>query len=209
MSQDSLPLGTRPPQQARSRAALARILNSAEEVLLADGLDDFAMARVAQVAGVSVGAVYRRFAGRQELLDAVIDRTLTQLEEDLAESLKEFGQGGLADLVKAFTASLAGTLSAKRRVTVALLGHGSTASAARAGKSRETIQRLFLEAASAHREQIRHPDPQLAMMMTARTITGACIHRVASPTWWPEITWESWQAEITNMGTLYLTAEPS
>ena len=39
--------GLRPPQQARSRAALQRLLTSAEHVLVNEGPEEFTIARVA------------------------------------------------------------------------------------------------------------------------------------------------------------------
>ena len=62
----SFPQRVRPPQQARSRAALQRLLASAEYVLVNGGIDGFTIARVAEHAGVSVGGVYRRFEGKEQ-----------------------------------------------------------------------------------------------------------------------------------------------
>ena len=83
----STPPGVRPPVQARSRKALQKVLAAAEEVLAADGFDEFTMTAVAERAGVSVGAIYRRFDSKEQLLAAVKDRLLSRLEEDLAERL--------------------------------------------------------------------------------------------------------------------------
>jgi AcrR family transcriptional regulator len=63
------------------------MLAVAEDVLTADGFDEFTMTAVAERAGVSVGAIYRRVGGKEQLLAAVKDRLLSQLEEDLAERL--------------------------------------------------------------------------------------------------------------------------
>jgi AcrR family transcriptional regulator len=63
------------------------MLAAAEDVLTADGFDEFTMTAVAERAGVSVGAIYRRVGGKEQLLAAVKDRLLSQLEEDLAERL--------------------------------------------------------------------------------------------------------------------------
>jgi AcrR family transcriptional regulator len=77
----------RPPQQARSRAVLQKVLGAAEDVLALDGLDGFTIAAVAERAGVSVGGLYRRFTGKEQLLAAVKDRLLTRLETRLSEAL--------------------------------------------------------------------------------------------------------------------------
>jgi AcrR family transcriptional regulator len=99
---ESAPLGFRPPQQARSRAALQRILVSAEQELVDTGSDDLTMAAVAERAGMSVGAIYRRFEGKEQLLHAVRDRLLTRVEDDIAAAL-DSAEGGLSDVIDAFT----------------------------------------------------------------------------------------------------------
>ena len=67
----SAPHGFHPPQQARSRASLRKVLASAEHVLSTGGIDEFTIAAVAEHAGVSVGAIYRRFTGKEQLLRAL------------------------------------------------------------------------------------------------------------------------------------------
>jgi len=59
------------PQQARSRATLARLLDAAEAVLAREGLEAATVPAIAERAGASVGAVYRRFPDKDALLRAV------------------------------------------------------------------------------------------------------------------------------------------
>ena len=56
------------PQQRRSRAALARIVEAAEHLLRTNSIADFSMAAVAEAAGMPVGNIYRRFRGKDDLL---------------------------------------------------------------------------------------------------------------------------------------------
>jgi AcrR family transcriptional regulator len=83
--------GPREPPQTRSREALRRILRAAEEVLAADGFDDFTMAAVAERSGVSIGGIYRRFDSKVQLVAAVKDRVLTRVEDNIAERLVRSG----------------------------------------------------------------------------------------------------------------------
>ncbi|MGH3630042.1 MAG: TetR/AcrR family transcriptional regulator, partial [Sciscionella sp.] len=92
----------RPPQQARSRAALQKLLTAAEDVLINQGLDDFTIAAVAEHAGVSVGGVYRRFASKEQLLEAIIDALLVNVEDTVAESLST-AEPSLSGVINAFT----------------------------------------------------------------------------------------------------------
>jgi AcrR family transcriptional regulator len=76
---------TEQPQQARSRRTTGQILEAAEQLLAADGVENLTMAAVSKRAGVSIGAIYGRFEGKSGLLRAVKDRALHQLEAELAD----------------------------------------------------------------------------------------------------------------------------
>lgn len=62
------------PTQARSRERLARVLDAADEVLAREGAGAFTTTRVAQVAGVPVGSVYRYFPDKQAIAEALAVR---------------------------------------------------------------------------------------------------------------------------------------
>lgn len=209
VTSEPIPFGPRPPQQARSRASLRKVLASAEHVLVTEGLDNFTMAGVAEHAGVSIGSLYRRFAGKEQLLDAVKDRILTHMEEQLAHALAQAAEQDIAAVIAAYTATLAAEFAETSQAIMLLMQRTGAASVARGRQSLDTIQGLFVNAASAHAAEVRHPDPELALVVLARTIAGACLHRTASLAWWPEVSWQSWQAEVTAMGIRYLTVPGS
>jgi AcrR family transcriptional regulator len=200
------PLASYPPQQARSRAALQRILTAAEEVLAATGFDDFTMGAVAERAGLSVGAIYRRFEGKEQLLTAVKDRLLNQVEEGITAAV-EAADGGLPEIIDAFTRALADGLSAGAHVIPHALGKTRTTEASeRSQRALDNIQRLFLDAATAHLDEVRRSDPMTALALAFRTITGACIHRTVTLHTWPDgISWGQWSEQVADMATLYLT----
>jgi AcrR family transcriptional regulator len=75
------------PQQRRSRAALARIVTGAERLLKTKSLEDFSMAAVAQAAGIPVGNIYRRFRGKDELLQAIKEDAIAGIENAVTERL--------------------------------------------------------------------------------------------------------------------------
>jgi AcrR family transcriptional regulator len=59
------------PTQARSRERLRRVLDAADIVLAREGASVFTTTRVAQVAGVPVGSVYRYFPSKRALVEAM------------------------------------------------------------------------------------------------------------------------------------------
>ena len=75
------------PQQNRSRAALARIVNASQQLLKTSGIDDFSMAAVAEAAGLPVGNIYRRFRGKDELLQAIKEDAIARIENAVTERL--------------------------------------------------------------------------------------------------------------------------
>lgn len=207
MASENAPLGVRPPRQARSRAALQKILASAEKELAATGFDDLTMAAVAERAGMSVGAIYRRFEGKEQLLHAVKDRLLTRVEDDITAALAATS-GGLADVVDAFTRALADGFSAGAHVIPHVVGSGGRAigSSERSRLALENIQRLFCDAATAHLDEVRRADPATALTITVRTITAACIHRAVIGRNTPDgLSWDRWCQQVADMATLYLT----
>ncbi|WP_216892927.1 TetR/AcrR family transcriptional regulator [Nocardia alni] len=208
---DKIPPGFNPPQQARSRAALQRIVIAAEQLLATMSSDELTMAAVADHAGVSIGSIYSRFAGKDQLLNAVKDRLLTRVEEGLAQAL-DAADDNLASTVETFTRALADGFSAGAHVLPSVLGGDRNKELAERGaRALETIQRLFLGAAMRHIDEVRRPDPMTALVLTARTITGSGIHRTTSAHIWPDgISWGQWAGEVSTMATAYLTTpDPS
>lgn len=200
--------GVRPPQQARSRAALQRLLASAEHVLVNDGLDEFTIARVAEHAGVSVGGVYRRFANKEQLVEAVRHEILVRLETAVTEAL-DAASPSLAGVLDAFTAALSQTLDEIGRVIPAILAGGRSADVPQQGLRTVTaLQQRFFDAAAPYREQIRHEKPATALTVAFRSVIATGAHRAASSPFWPDgLTWQQWAREIADMTTAYLTAE--
>ena len=75
------------PQQLRSRAALARIVKGAEQILKKGSLEDFSMAAVAEAAAMPIGNIYRRFRGKDELLQAIKEDAIARIENAVTERL--------------------------------------------------------------------------------------------------------------------------
>ncbi|ORA24360.1 hypothetical protein BST12_05875 [Mycobacterium angelicum] len=197
-----------PPQQARSRAALRRLLTSAEEVLVSEGPEKLTIARVANHAGVSVGGVYRRFASKEQLIDAVKLALAERLEEAVGAALDQ-AEPSLGGVIDAFTTALAETLNQSGRLIPVLLASGRRADPPEQGMRTVTdLQQRFVDAAAAHRQHIGHPDPTMALNIAFRTVIAAGTHRAAMSPWLPDgLTWKEWAREIADMVTAHLTAK--
>jgi AcrR family transcriptional regulator len=70
----------RTPQQARSKARLARVLEAAERVLVGEGVEALTTTRVAAEAKVSVGSLYQYLPDRDAIIDALAAGYFAKLE---------------------------------------------------------------------------------------------------------------------------------
>lgn len=203
------PWGLPPPVQARSRAALQRLLAAAEEVLVNEGLEDFTIARVAEHAGVSVGGVYRRFASKEQLIDAIKQALAERLERAVTEAL-ETAAPSLGGVVEAFIGALSETLNETGRLVPAVLASGRRVDAPEEQGLRTitNLQQRFVDKASLHAEQIRHRESAIALDIAFRSVIAAGTHRAAASPWWPDgLTWRQWGRELADMTLAYLTTD--
>ncbi len=198
--------GFHPPQQARSRASLQKVLTAAEHVLAHRGIEEFTVGAVAEQAELSVGAIYRRFSGKEQLLHAVKDQLLRQLETNVGEALS-VSAPGLRETLSAFTHALAHTFASHDRIFSELLDGQRAEGRERGLEALAAIQEAFVDSSSPYLHEISRHDQVQAIRMVARTIIGACVHRAATCRYWPDnLSWEAWALETTELTFGYLTS---
>jgi AcrR family transcriptional regulator len=71
----------REPVQERSRRTVRQILNAAEQIITETGVDAVTTRNVAERAGVAAPSLYRFFADRDEILDALLEQMATDLDQ--------------------------------------------------------------------------------------------------------------------------------
>jgi AcrR family transcriptional regulator len=79
----------RTPQQARSKARLARVLETAERVLVEEGVEALTTTRIAAEARVSVGSLYQYLPDRGAIIEALAAGYFAKLEaamDDLVDA---------------------------------------------------------------------------------------------------------------------------
>lgn len=64
-----------------------RILDAAEELVLARGFDAMNVVSIAEGAGIGKGAVYLEFAGKHDILDALLHRGTARMNDRVREEL--------------------------------------------------------------------------------------------------------------------------
>jgi AcrR family transcriptional regulator len=85
------------PTQARSRERLRRVLDAADQVLSQDGADAFTTTRIAHVAGVPVGSVYRFFPDKETIVEALATRYWSEFADLVAATADRDEQSPMAD----------------------------------------------------------------------------------------------------------------
>ena len=82
-------------KQTRSRESLQRLLKATAEILTEGGLEGATIPCIAARAGLSPGAVYRRFPDKDALLQTVVFTVLEQIDENTRALLTpEFAKQG-------------------------------------------------------------------------------------------------------------------
>lgn len=87
------------PVQARSRATVERILEAAARIVAESGVDAATTRLIAERAGVSPSSLYRFFSEREEILDAVFQRLLRELDEHSRRAELEWSAGSIEEFV--------------------------------------------------------------------------------------------------------------
>lgn len=157
------------PRQKRSRESLERLLDAAEEELSTKGVESFTIADVVSRAELSVGAFYARFPDKTALLHAVQDRFHNREEPPLHAAMRERGgaAGTLEETIDCLIDILVEHVIGKRELSRAFMMTSVFDAAMRARGERVNKERreVFGSLLLAHRSEIRHPDPELAVDM--------------------------------------------
>ena len=156
----------RPPQQARSRQTLDRILDAAETLVAAKGIDDAPIAEIVRRAGSSVGAFYTRFRDKDGLVHALYDRYYEQAVATADEALEsERWEGaGIAEILSAVIRFLVSIYREQGGLIRAFVVRNHTNPEFQARQERlshhvaERLSALLLARAG----EITHPDPEMA-----------------------------------------------
>jgi AcrR family transcriptional regulator len=174
------------PQQARSRESLKRLLKAAIEVLGQQGVAGTTIPRIAAHAGLTPGAVYRRFRNKDVLLETAILRILEDQNRVLLLSLpiEAAAEIPLATLAE----QIIGTLLLSYRVNAHLLrairqflqDNEGTPFWKKASKlEMQTFDYIVSVLTRGH--EIKHPDPRPATALGLVMVVGALSEIFVTP----------------------------
>jgi AcrR family transcriptional regulator len=172
------------PQQARSRESLRKLLKAAAEVLGQHGLEGTTIPRIAQHAGLTPGAIYRRFPDKDALLETVIigilerqdERLRTMLTPAMARQipLAVFAEQFINSTLLSYRAN-AGLLRALRQFAQ---GRDHTAFYKKVTRLEMRTYQYLAELFLVHRKEIKHPDPQMAVSFALMVLTSTLVELI-------------------------------
>jgi AcrR family transcriptional regulator len=185
------------PQQARSRESFRKLMKAAQEVLGQHGLEGATIPRIAQHAGLTPGAIYRRFPDKEALLETVIIRILERQDErlrmmftpDMARQipLAVFVEQLINNMLISYRAN-AGLLRALRQFAQ---GRDHTSFYRKVTRlemrSYQYLVELFLE----HRKEVKHPDPKTAVSFALMILISTLVELILV-----DHDMQNWQAVI-------------
>jgi len=172
------------PQQARSRESMRKLLKAATEVLGQHGLEGATIPRIAQHAGLTPGAIYRRFPDKDALLETVIigiferqdERLRMMLTPAMARQipLSVFAEQLINNMLVGYRAS-AGLLRAIRQF---VQGRDRTSFYRKITKLEMRTHQYLVELFLVHRKEVKHPDPQMAVSFALMMLTSSLIELI-------------------------------
>lgn len=175
------------PQQARSRESLRKLLKAAAEVLGQHGVEGTTIPRIAQHAGLTPGAVYRRFKDKDTLLETMILGILERQEERTRAGLTPEGAAQIP--LPLFAEQVVGSMVLSYRVNAGLLRgmrtfvHNRAASGfnKKAGKLESRAFAYAIDLFMAHKNKINHPDPRAAVSLGLMMVSSMLYDWVVMP----------------------------
>ena len=170
----------RPPgaQQKRSLRTEGQLLAAAAHVLDREGLDGATVPRIAAEAKLSPASIYRRFADKDDLLRATFLRMLETLNTQNAEQMRaSLVRDKLTDTADALITSLLKQHREHPQLLRAL--NRMIEAAPQSPFAKEALARSAANCGHAadvllaHRDSIRHPDPERAARFAVLSATSA------------------------------------
>ncbi|MDP9522897.1 TetR/AcrR family transcriptional regulator [Pseudomonas putida] len=161
------PVAANAPQQDRSRASLERLMHATREILNEGTFEQLTIAGISKRSKVSVGSIYARFKGKEELFLAVMIDVMTEMEREWAQEIAvlKTQQLSLNELVPALIDRLAEHLHRHASILKPFMTKASDPRVAACGKAthlktEQAFQELLLE----QRDFISHPEPERAVV---------------------------------------------
>jgi AcrR family transcriptional regulator len=172
----------RPPLQRRSQATFERMMRAGLELLHEVGFEGFTLQEVSRRAKVSIGSIYARTPSKEALILAIYDREMDRINAANEGLRATSRREGLTprELVETLVREMAETMLTNA-ATLRVFMHRAVVDPEiwRRGSERShVLARAFETALVEHRDEFRHPDPELAIDVAYRFVYSALARRI-------------------------------
>jgi len=176
------------PQQERSRESLRKLLKATTEVLGQRGVERTTIPLIAQHAGLTPGAVYRRFRDKDALLEATILGILERQDERLKGGLTPEKAAKIP--LDVFAEQIIGSMVVSYRANAAMIralrhftqGRDETDFVQKAGKLEIRSFERVVDLILAGDRDIAHPNPRKAVAFGLMMVISVLHELVVMPT---------------------------
>ena len=157
----------REPKQERSRRSFERVQDAALALLVERGPESFTLAEVCTRADASMGAIYNRVNGKDDLIRLIHEREMARIDSDTEKALRATDlqaaelRDAVAELIGAVTVLLRRDAEILRPFM--LLAATDQQISVRGRQSASVMTSQFIDLLSQRRADIRHPDPVAAI----------------------------------------------
>lgn len=198
------------PQQQRSRVALAKIVTAAEHLMRAKGADGFSMAEVAEAAGLPIGNIYRRFRGKDELLQAIKYDVTARIEDAVTARLSPPQFKDMSDLIQRFAGATCDTFAGDEKLYRTLFAAQSRSTSAMdhiGASGRRRIFSRYREALLPFLQGAASDKAELMARVSFHIITSAILGKArASDEALNDLSWQALGEEFGRAALAYLEA---
>jgi AcrR family transcriptional regulator len=205
----------KPTHQARSQETLERLLEAAEELVAEKGFDSATVTEIVRRANSSVGAMYARFNDKDALLACLHERFCEQsiATTEAALDPARWEGASISEILTTALPFVVHVYRQKRGLIRAFFVRGCAdhTFAERAGRVGREISERLITLLMARRDEIKHPDPVLAvdfaLRMTFDVLDQAALFADV-PRTQVQLTDEQFGEELTRLFLSYLGIEP-
>jgi AcrR family transcriptional regulator len=171
------------PVQLRSKQTLERLVQAVTELLQDRPLSDIAVTDITSRAGCSIGSFYARFASKDDLLPLIYERYDAQLRERLPALMRSARERptSLASLAVALVGNMVDEYEQRKWLhrEVGLYARSRPgAIAPDVLAQRSQLHRLPLRLFAPFRDEIRHPDPDRAVLFAIFLVASAAREKI-------------------------------
>ena len=174
----------RPPLQRRSQKSLERVLDAGADLLREAGYEGFTLQEVSKRSGVSVGSIYARTSSKEALILAIYDRETSRMAEEnrqIETTSQRVDLHGRA-LVEALVEEMAEVVL-RNAATLRVFMHRAVVDQnfwERGSQGLRSLSAVFENALHEHADEIRHPDPDLAIDIAFRFVYDTLARRIST-----------------------------